>query len=202
MIKYEDYKPLFFFFWKLKTNLRKHWNGIIKWEIVEHVHNQVFATSKSTNQITRFVALTCDKVTALNNQSWISIHDYCVQDWCKIHVMLPIAHILEGSNTQILTKVEMNFVFSVGVLIEFEMPFRLLCFCVNGVIPFKVLEVGLQFNFEICMLFFLQGSTIWHTIPTQQSNFFQFAYGGTPQRFAPIHLHIFLPISKMSLKVN
>jgi hypothetical protein len=55
------------FFLKLKTNLKKHWNGIIKWEIVEHVHNQVFATNKSTIQVTRFVALTCDEVTTLNN---------------------------------------------------------------------------------------------------------------------------------------
>ncbi len=48
----------------------------------------------------------------------------------------------------------MNFLFNVGVLIEVEMPFKLLCFRANGVIPFKVLEVGLQFNFEICMLLF------------------------------------------------
>jgi hypothetical protein len=40
MINYEDYKPSFFF--KLKTNLKKHWNGIIEWETIEHVHNQVF----------------------------------------------------------------------------------------------------------------------------------------------------------------
>lgn len=33
-------------------------------------------------------------------------------------------------------------------------------------------------------------------------NFFHFAYGGTPQGFAPIHLHIFLQISKVSPKVN
>ncbi len=51
----------------------------------------------------------------------------------------------------------MNFLFSVGVLIEVEMPFKLLCFCASGVIPFKVLEVGLQFNFEIYSLLFFMG---------------------------------------------
>jgi hypothetical protein len=60
-------QTLFFVSLKLKTNLKKHWNGIIKWEIIEHVHNQVFATSKSTIQVTRFVGLTCDEVTTLNN---------------------------------------------------------------------------------------------------------------------------------------
>jgi hypothetical protein len=37
------------------------------------------------------------------------------------------------------------------------MPFKLLCFYANGVIPFKVLEVRLQFNCEIYMVLFFMG---------------------------------------------
>jgi len=56
MINYKDFKP-FFSFLNLKNNPKKHWNDTIGWEIVEHVHNQVLATSKFGIQATMFVAL-------------------------------------------------------------------------------------------------------------------------------------------------
>ncbi len=45
MVDYEDFKPLFSFL-KLKKNPKKHWSDMVKWEIVEYVHNQVLAGSK------------------------------------------------------------------------------------------------------------------------------------------------------------
>ncbi len=85
MNNYEDFKTLFSFL-KFKNNLEKYQSDIIRWEIVEHVHNRVLATSKFTIQAVRFVALICDGLTTLDNQSWISIHGYCVEDWCKIPI--------------------------------------------------------------------------------------------------------------------
>jgi hypothetical protein len=45
MTNYEDFKTLFSFL-KFKNNLEKYYSDIIRWEIVEHVHNQVLDTSK------------------------------------------------------------------------------------------------------------------------------------------------------------
>jgi hypothetical protein len=42
---------------------------MVEWEIVAYVHNQVLASSKYIIQAIGFVALTCDEVFTLNNQS-------------------------------------------------------------------------------------------------------------------------------------
>ncbi len=62
------------------------------------------------------MALTCDEVTTLDNWSWILVHGYCVQDSCRIPILLFVKCILEGSNVQNLTKVMMSFIFNVASL--------------------------------------------------------------------------------------
>jgi hypothetical protein len=83
MNDYEDFKPLFSFL-KSKKNPKKHWNDTILWEIGNHVHNHVLATNKFVIEVARFVALICDELTTLDNQSWIFVHGCCVEDSCEI----------------------------------------------------------------------------------------------------------------------
>jgi hypothetical protein len=45
MVDYEGFKPLFSFL-KLKKHPKKHWSDMVKWEIIEYVHNQVLVGSK------------------------------------------------------------------------------------------------------------------------------------------------------------
>jgi len=80
----------------------------------------------------RFVAFTCDEVITLDNQSWIFVHGYCVQDWCCILVLFLVKCIVEGSNAQNLTKVILATLVNFGSLIE-EIANWLLCFGANGV---------------------------------------------------------------------
>jgi hypothetical protein len=30
----------------------------------------------------KFISLTCDEVTSMDNASWANVHGYVVQDWC------------------------------------------------------------------------------------------------------------------------
>jgi hypothetical protein len=88
------------------------------------------------------VALTCNEMTTLDNRSWILVHGYCVQDSCRVHVLLFVECILEGSNAQNLTKVMMTSIFNVASLTKVETPFRLLCFGVDGVSTFQSVRGG------------------------------------------------------------
>jgi hypothetical protein len=41
----------------------------------------------------------------MDNQSWIFIHGYCVEESCHIPILLVVEHVLEGSNAHTLTRV-------------------------------------------------------------------------------------------------
>jgi hypothetical protein len=66
---------------KKKSQETLEWQS--RWKIAKHVYNQVLVIGRCVIQVVRFLTLTCDEVTIVDNQSWISIHGYCVQDWCK-----------------------------------------------------------------------------------------------------------------------
>jgi len=70
MTNYEDFEPLYDFL-NLKSNPKKHYIDTIGWEIAKHFQNQIMATSRVVIHKAMFVALTCDEVTTLDNQSWI-----------------------------------------------------------------------------------------------------------------------------------
>jgi hypothetical protein len=62
--------------------------------------------------------LSCDQVTTIDNQSWISIHSYVVQDWCQIHVFISLEHFIEGRGAYNLTKVIMGALKEHGGLFD------------------------------------------------------------------------------------
>jgi hypothetical protein len=133
MLDYKDLKSLY--------NCLKHWKTTLKniglipigWEITKHFQNQILVINRVVICGTRFVALTCDEITTFDNQSSISIHGYCVQDWCHIFVLLLVEHIVEGSNAQKLTKVILAALINFGGMIEKEIANQLLCFGANSV---------------------------------------------------------------------
>jgi hypothetical protein len=65
-----------------------------------------------------FVALTCDEVTTLDNQSWIFFHGGCVQDLCHIPILLEVKHNVKKSNAHNLTKVILATFVNFGGLIN------------------------------------------------------------------------------------
>jgi hypothetical protein len=76
--------------------------------------------SRVTIHEARFIAFTCDEVITLDNQSWIFVHGYCVQNWCSIQILLLVECIVKGYNAQILTKVILATLVNLGSLIEEE----------------------------------------------------------------------------------
>jgi hypothetical protein len=73
MLEFEALKSLFSFL--NVPMLSKHiWNDSAKWVMVECMHKQVIKRVKEIIASSKYLALSCDEVTTIDNQSWISIH--------------------------------------------------------------------------------------------------------------------------------
>jgi hypothetical protein len=54
---------------------------------------------------THYLVPNCDEVFILDNQSWLSIHDYVMQNWVKIPIFISLDQVVEGLRNDNLTKV-------------------------------------------------------------------------------------------------
>jgi hypothetical protein len=78
------------------------------------------------------------KVFTIDNQFWLSIHYYVVQNWVRI--LLDI--MFEGSSSDNLTKVIMETFTIGGGLPRYQIAQKLICFGVDGVNVFSNTKNG------------------------------------------------------------
>lgn len=57
--------------------------------MVEAIEQMVLHKTKEIVQVATFFNLSCDEVTLVDCQSWISVHGYVVRDWKHILCCLP-----------------------------------------------------------------------------------------------------------------
>jgi hypothetical protein len=72
--------------------------------LAESLYAQVEAKTTMVLKNARFFSVTCDKVTTLDTQSWISIHGYVCQDWQRLPMLLSLEQVVEGGTANHLTK--------------------------------------------------------------------------------------------------
>jgi len=61
-------------------------------------------------QCTKFITCSCDKVTTINNDSWIFVHFYMVQSWTKVPNLLFVECIVDGLGSNNLIEVIMVYI--------------------------------------------------------------------------------------------
>jgi hypothetical protein len=69
--------------------------------MAECLHKQVVSCSM-------YLVLSCDEVTVIDNQSWVLIHCYIVQDWCWLHILIFLEHVTEGGRQTIWLKLSLK----------------------------------------------------------------------------------------------
>ena len=57
---------------------KQHWNDGASWMLAKCMFHQVEAKALEIVHAIRFISLSCDEVTSIDNGSWISIHCYVV----------------------------------------------------------------------------------------------------------------------------
>jgi hypothetical protein len=75
-----EYESLYEFFKSLGVlnNSNMHWSNIASWVLDEFMYMQVQNTIIKAIQFAKFIAYSCNKVTIIDNGSWICVHAYMV----------------------------------------------------------------------------------------------------------------------------
>jgi hypothetical protein len=64
--------------------------------MAQHMHGIILEATKSIVGATQFISLICDGVNTINNQSWLSVHAYVVQNWLQIPIFFSFEHVVLG----------------------------------------------------------------------------------------------------------
>jgi hypothetical protein len=52
--------------------------------MVQHMHGIILEATKFVVGVVQYLSFTCDEVSIIDNQSWLSVHAYVVQNWLRI----------------------------------------------------------------------------------------------------------------------
>jgi hypothetical protein len=78
-------------FLDVKDFPKTHWSNSIGWEMTSYMHELVVKKTKDLVQVARFISFSYDEVTTLDQQSWVSIHAYVVENWLRTHFVVILA---------------------------------------------------------------------------------------------------------------
>jgi len=68
----------------------------------------VMEATKATMGVVWYVVLSCDEVFIVDNQYWLIVHCYVVQNWARILILISLDLLFEGSSSDNQTKVIME----------------------------------------------------------------------------------------------
>jgi hypothetical protein len=56
--------------------------------MASYMHELVVKKTRDLVQVVRFISFSFDEVTTLDQQSWVSIHAYVVENWLRTHFVV------------------------------------------------------------------------------------------------------------------
>jgi hypothetical protein len=143
MIDFERLRGLFKFL-KVENCPRKHWSDSTGWTMVEVMHNVVLRATKVVVQKSPFISISCDEVTTIKNQSWLSIHVYVIKEWKNVLIMLNLQHVVDGTTSDNLTSLIVKSLMEFGGLSETNLANKLVSFGVDRVTIFQGVKNGVK----------------------------------------------------------
>jgi hypothetical protein len=92
MVDFSSIRPMLQFLAVPKL-AKRHWSDGAGWVLAECIFRQVEAKALEMVRSARFISLSCDEVTSIDNGSWISIHCYVVQNWSRVPILISLQHV-------------------------------------------------------------------------------------------------------------
>ncbi len=89
LANFETMKVLFQFL-KVKHTPKKHKSDNVGWEFIVNV------TKKTFHSVPKYIVINCDKVTIINNQSWVNAHAYLLDGFKCISILLNLERLIGG----------------------------------------------------------------------------------------------------------
>jgi len=99
MTEFESLKDLYLLL-NVKNNLRKHWTNSNKWEMAKCMHKIVLQNTKTIVGDSTFFTLSVNEVTTIDNQQWINVHVYMMQNWICISILITLEWVKMGATTK------------------------------------------------------------------------------------------------------
>jgi hypothetical protein len=112
--------------------------------MVECMSNVVFITTEVAIHKVNFIFVSCDEVTNIDNQSWILVHVYVVEDFKRIPILVNLQCVTKGASTNNPTTIIKNFVAKFKRPLNYDMTMKVVCFNANGASTFQNIKIGVS----------------------------------------------------------
>lgn len=67
-----------------------HWNSNSGWSMTKYYYVEVIVVIKKMVQVAYYMVVTVDKVTTIDNGSWLCIHIYVMQDYIRMFLLISL----------------------------------------------------------------------------------------------------------------
>ena len=126
----------------------KHWSVSTGWGIAECLQSVVQNRVKAALAKCDFFSLTCNEVTTVDCQTWISIHVYVVKDFVHVPMLLTLERVIGGVGSDNLTTVLVEALQQLGGLTLEQIRDKLLCFGADGAAVFHGVRGGVTVQLQ------------------------------------------------------
>jgi hypothetical protein len=126
----------------VQKNNNKHWSDNFGWTMAKFMHQEVLKVIRTIVGATHYVVFSYDEVFTVDNQCWLFMHCYVMQNWVKIPILISLDRVIKGSRGDNLTKVIMEALMICGGVPKNQIAQKLICFGANGVDVFQGIKSG------------------------------------------------------------
>jgi len=98
----------------------------------ESLLNVVQAKTKDIVSVAPYFSISCDEVTTVDNQSWISIHVYTISDWERVPMLLSLERVIEGGSAESISNIILGALAKQGGLTPQQIRDRFMAFGADG----------------------------------------------------------------------
>jgi hypothetical protein len=85
-----------------------------------------------------FIFVNCDEVSTIDNQSWLFIHVYVIEQWKRVLILLNLQHVVDGTTFDNLTSLIVNNLMEFGGLNETNLANKLVYFGAKELLFYRV----------------------------------------------------------------
>lgn len=97
------------------------------------MHQWVLNVTRATMGVARYVAISCDEVSIMDNQYWLYVYCYIMHNWVRILIHISLDKVVKGLGNDNLTKVIVEAFTISGNLPKDQIAQKFICFGANGV---------------------------------------------------------------------
>jgi hypothetical protein len=106
---------------------RKHWSLSIGWKIAKSLEMVIINHIRDDLQKASFVSLSCDEVTIVDNQAWLSVTAYRSMFGKRVCHLLQVSRVFDGNGDDSITNMLLTALMHYGGLSPDQVGEKLIC---------------------------------------------------------------------------